>query len=66
MKRYRGFLFDADNTLFDYDRAEKRGARRRRSAAPSGWFRCEALAAYPRSTPGTGGRFEQGTTACRP
>jgi len=23
MKRYRGFLFDADNTLFDYDRAER-------------------------------------------
>ncbi len=23
MKSYRGFLFDADNTLFDYDRAER-------------------------------------------
>src|SRR6266581_35888 len=23
MKTYRGFLFDADNTLFDYDEAER-------------------------------------------
>ena len=38
MKNYRGVLLDADNTLFDYDRAEAealgRDARLRRAGAP--------------------------------
>jgi 2-haloacid dehalogenase len=46
MKTYRGFLFDADNTIFDYDRAEVEALDETMAeAAPSVAF-AQARAAY--------------------
>jgi len=61
MKTYRGFLFDADNTLFDYDRAESEAL-----ADTLGKFLpdvplAEALSAYHEINAGYWRRFEQGT-----
>lgn len=60
MKTYRGFLFDADNTLFDYDRAESEAL-----ADTLGKFLPEvplpgALAAYHEINALYWQRFEQG------
>ena len=43
---FRGFLIDADNTIFDYDRAEREALAG--TLAEAGWNR------HPRSTKRTG------------
>jgi 2-haloacid dehalogenase len=59
MKSYRGFLFDADNTLFDYDRAEVEALDETMTeAAPSVPF-AEARAAYHGINAGYWKRFER-------
>jgi 2-haloacid dehalogenase len=61
MKSYRGFLLDADNTIFDYDKAEGEALDETlREAAPS-VPRREALASYRRINDGYWKRFELGT-----
>jgi 2-haloacid dehalogenase len=61
MKRYQGFLFDADNTLFDYDRAEWEALTATLGAALPGVPREKALASYHEINAGFWRRFEQGT-----
>ena len=63
MKRYRGFLFDADNTLFDYDRAEGEALTVTLSAALPEVPLRTALAAYHEINAGFWRRFEQGSTS---
>ncbi len=60
MKRYRGFLFDADNTLFDYDRAEREALTETLREALPGVFLETALAAYHEINAAFWRRFEQG------
>ena len=61
MKSYHGFLFDADNTLFDYDRAEGEALDETLGEAAPSVPRGEALAAYRRINAGYWKGFEQGT-----
>jgi len=60
MKRYKGFLFDADNTLFDYDRAETEALTATLGEALPGVPREKALASYHQINDGFWRRFEQG------
>ena len=60
MKRYRGFLFDADNTLFDYDRAETEALDETVARAAPSVPRDRARAAYRVINAGYWKRFEQG------
>jgi 2-haloacid dehalogenase len=60
MKRYRGFLLDADNTLFDYDRAEREALDETLAKAAPAAPREEARAAYREINRGYWKRFEQG------
>lgn len=60
MKRYRGFLFDADNTLFDYDRAEREAlAETIREMIPNAPVE-SGLALYRPINAGFWARFEEG------
>jgi 2-haloacid dehalogenase len=61
MKRYKGFLFDADNTLFDYDRAEREALTETLGDAFAGIPLEKTLAAYQEINAGFWRRFEQGT-----
>ena len=60
MKSYRGFLLDADNTLFDYDRAEGEALDETLDETAPSVPREEALAAYRVINAGYWKRFEQG------
>lgn len=60
MKKYRGFLFDADNTLFDYDRAEREALTESLREAIPGIALHEALAAYREINSGFWQSFEKG------
>ncbi|MGA2612265.1 MAG: YjjG family noncanonical pyrimidine nucleotidase [Spirochaetia bacterium] len=60
MKRYRGFLFDADNTLFDYDRAEIEALTETLGGALPGVPLGNALASYHEINAGFWRKFEQG------
>ncbi len=60
MKRYKGFLFDADNTLFDYDRAEREALAETLAEAVPGVPLETALAAYHEINAGFWRRFENG------
>jgi 2-haloacid dehalogenase len=60
MKRYKGFLFDADNTLFDYDRAEVEALTETLGDAFPGIPLEKTLAAYREINAGFWRRFEQG------
>jgi 2-haloacid dehalogenase len=60
MKTYRGFLLDADNTLFDYDRGEAEALEETcRAAVPRVPF-AQAQAAYRRINAGYWKRLEEG------
>ena len=61
MKRYRGFLFDADNTLFDYDKTEAEALTETLCAALPGIPLQRALQAYHEINAAYWRRFEQGT-----
>ena len=61
MKRYRGFLLDADNTLFDYDRGEQEALSETIRAVLPGVDLAAALAAYRTINQGYWRRFEEGT-----
>ncbi|HTP59457.1 MAG TPA: noncanonical pyrimidine nucleotidase, YjjG family, partial [Spirochaetia bacterium] len=61
MKRYHGFLFDADNTLFDYDRAETEALTTTLGDALPQIPLEKALASYHEINAGFWRRFEQGT-----
>jgi 2-haloacid dehalogenase len=61
MKGYRGFLLDADNTIFDYDRAEAEALDETLAEAAPAAPRGEAKAAYRAINAGYWKRFEQGT-----
>jgi len=61
MKRYRGFLFDADNTLFDYDRAEMEALTATLGAALPTVPLDKALEAYHEINARFWRRFEQGS-----
>jgi 2-haloacid dehalogenase len=63
MKTYRGFLFDADNTLFDYDRAEAESLDETLEEAAPSVPREQARAAYRVINDGYWRRFEQGTVS---
>ncbi|HUI70535.1 MAG TPA: YjjG family noncanonical pyrimidine nucleotidase [Spirochaetia bacterium] len=63
MKRYRGFLFDADNTLFDYDRAEVEALTATLGAALPTVPIETALEAYHEINAGFWRRFEAGTVS---
>ncbi|HVP17588.1 MAG TPA: YjjG family noncanonical pyrimidine nucleotidase [Spirochaetia bacterium] len=65
MKRYRGFLFDADNTLFDYDRAEKEALTETLGEAIPDVPIEEALSAYHDINADFWRRFEQGTISLK-
>jgi 2-haloacid dehalogenase len=60
MKSYRGFLLDADNTLFDYDRAEGEALDETLGETAPSVPREESLAAYRAINAGYWKRFEQG------
>jgi 2-haloacid dehalogenase len=60
MKRYSGFLFDADNTLFDYDRAEREALSETFAEALPDVPLPTALSAYHEINAGFWRRFEQG------
>ncbi len=60
MKRYRGFLFDADNTLFDYDRAEIEALTETLGEALPGIPLPRALASYHEINAGFWRKFEHG------
>ncbi len=60
MKRYKGFLFDADNTIFDYDRAETEALTATLGAALPAVPLEEALEAYRGINAGFWRKFEQG------
>jgi 2-haloacid dehalogenase len=63
MKTYRGFLFDADNTLFDYDRAEGEAITETvTELAPAADIE-KAHALYRSINDGYWKRFEQGRVA---
>jgi 2-haloacid dehalogenase len=59
MKKYRGFLFDADNTLFDYDRAEAEALDETVAEAIAGVPPEKARSAYRLINAGYWKRFEQ-------
>ena len=61
MKTYRGFLLDADNTLFDYDRAEVEALDETLAQAAPLVPREKARASYRSINAGYWKRFEQGT-----
>jgi YjjG family noncanonical pyrimidine nucleotidase len=61
MKRYKGFLFDADNTLFDYDKAEAEALTETLDTALPGVPLQKALEAYHEINAGYWRRFEQGS-----
>ena len=63
MKKYAGFLFDADNTLFDYDRAEAEALTETLTEALPDVPLEKALAAYHEINAGYWRRFEQGTVS---
>jgi 2-haloacid dehalogenase len=60
MKTYRGFLLDADNTLFDYDRAETEALDETLAEAAPRVPREKARASYRAINAGFWKRFEQG------
>jgi len=60
MKTYRGFLLDADNTLFDYDRAETEALDETLAQGAPLVPRERARAAYRTINAGYWKRFEQG------
>jgi 2-haloacid dehalogenase len=60
MKSYRGFLFDADNTLFDYDRSEGEALTETIRAAMPGADLAAALETYRTINAGYWKRFEEG------
>ncbi len=60
MKTYRGFLFDADNTLFDYDRAETEALDETLAHAAPSVPRGQRRDAYRAINAGYWKRFEQG------
>lgn len=60
MKTYRGFLLDADNTLFNYDRAEREALDETLAQAAPLVPRERARAAYRTINAGYWKRFEQG------
>jgi len=62
MKTYRGFLLDADNTLFNYDRAEREALDETLAQAAPLVPRERARAAYRTINAGYWKRFEQGAT----
>ncbi len=63
MKSYRGFLLDADNTLFDYDRAEREALTETiRDLVPSAPVDA-ALALYRPINAGFWRRFEEGAVS---
>jgi YjjG family noncanonical pyrimidine nucleotidase len=63
MKSYRGFLLDADNTLFDYDRAEREALTEAiRDMVPSAPVDA-ALALYRPINAGFWRRFEEGAVS---
>jgi 2-haloacid dehalogenase len=59
MKTYRGFLFDADNTLFDYDRAEVEALDETMAEAAPSVAPENARAAYRAINAGYWRRFER-------
>jgi len=59
MKTYGGFLLDADNTLFDYDRCESEAFRETVAAALPGIPSETAHAAYRKINAEYWGRFEK-------
>jgi 2-haloacid dehalogenase len=59
MKTYRGFLLDADNTLFDYDRAEREAFLEAVAPALPGVPPEQARAAYARINAEHWARFER-------
>jgi YjjG family noncanonical pyrimidine nucleotidase len=61
MKIYRGFLLDADNTLFDYDRAETEALDETLAQGAPAVPRERARAAYRDINAGYWKGFEQGT-----
>ncbi len=60
MKSYRGFLLDADNTFFDYDRGEREALAETIRQFMPGADLPAALAAYRQINDGYWRRFEQG------
>ncbi len=60
MAKYRGVLFDADNTLFDYDRAESEALEETLSAAAPGVPRGQAVDTFRRINSRYWKRFEAG------
>lgn len=63
MKNYRGFLFDADNTLFDYDLAEREALTETILEALPGVNLESALASYRTINAGFWKRFEEGAVS---
>ena len=63
MKTYRGFLLDADNTLFDYDRAETEALDETLAVAAPLVPREKARASYRAINAGYWKRFEQGAVS---
>jgi 2-haloacid dehalogenase len=63
VKTYRGFLFDADNTLFDYDGAERAALTATILEAVPGVDLEHALAAYRTINAGYWRRFEEGAVS---
>jgi 2-haloacid dehalogenase len=60
MKSFRGVLLDADNTLFDYDRAEREALEETFSAAAADAPRTQTLEAYHEINARFWKRFERG------
>lgn len=65
MKTYRGFLFDADNTLFDYDRAETEAITETIVRFLPNVPLPQALATYHEINSGYWRRFERGDITLR-
>ncbi|MFI5369420.1 MAG: YjjG family noncanonical pyrimidine nucleotidase [Spirochaetia bacterium] len=63
MKTYRGFLLDADNTLFNYDRAETEALDATLAVAAPQVPREKARASYRAINAGYWKRFEQGAVS---
>ena len=63
MKTYRGFLLDADNTLFNYDRAETEALDETLAQAVPRVPREKARASYRSINAGYWRRFEQGAVS---
>jgi 2-haloacid dehalogenase len=61
MKTYRGFLFDADNTVFDYDEAERQALDETLDDFLTGVPKEEARAAYRQVNKRFWAAFEAGT-----